>query len=114
MIILLLFLILISVFILTKSLWDTKSRFALVFANESGKVDLVVVDPHVKTITTISIPPSTQVEVAHQLGQWKLESIYRLGKQEDLDGQLLADTITKSLKLPVDAWAHQKTKSLPF
>lgn len=101
-----LLIILVAFWFLLKSNWDGQTRFVLVFPDQGGGVSLVVADPHAKIITTLLIPGSTQVTVAGQLGVWKLSSVHHLGQQENLGGQLMADTITKSLKFPVDAWSE--------
>jgi len=85
--------------------WNGKTLFTVAVSQKSGEVDLLIVDPRTASLTILTIPANTQVAVAHQLGSWKIESVYALGEQEGLGGQLLADTVMKSFKFPIDAWA---------
>jgi len=92
--------------VMQKSVWDGKNRFVVAVSGLDGGVSLLVFDPLSHLITTIDIPSNTSLELSHQLGTWKLGSVWHLGKQEKIGGRLLKDTITKSLLLPVDAWAE--------
>jgi len=54
---------------------------------------------------TINIPADTQVETAHDLGTWKIGSVWQLGINEKLGGRLLSDTVIKNFLFPVGVWA---------
>ncbi len=85
--------------------WRSSAKTFLVVSKESGEVVISVFDPGLEKITNIIIPKNTEVDVARQLGRWKLGSVRELGENEDLKGKLLAETIVKHFKLPVAAWA---------
>ncbi len=85
--------------------WKSSAKTCLVISKESGEVVISVFDPGLEKITNIIIPKNTEVDVARQLGRWKLGSVRELGENEDLEGKLLAETIVKHFKLPVAAWA---------
>jgi hypothetical protein len=85
--------------------WKSSSKTSLVISKESGEVVISVFDPRLEKITNITVPKNTEVDVARQLGRWKLGSVRELGENEDLEGKLLAETIVKHFKLPVVAWA---------
>jgi len=85
--------------------WKSSAKTFLVISKESGEVVISVFDPGLEKITNITIPKNTEVDVARQLGRWKLGSVRELGENEDLEGKLLAETIVKHFKLPVAAWA---------
>ena len=95
---------------LRRGLWSGESRLSLVIAGNRGDVTLAVFDPESGTITTIDIPGETEVNVARQLGTWRLASVLKLGENEGFGGRLLSETITKSLKLPVEAWASSDAR----
>jgi hypothetical protein len=80
--------------------WGGKEKINLVV---NGKQDIVVttLDPEKKEIIILKIPLNTEVEVARNLGRWKLESVWQLGKNEGIGGKLLAETVTRFFKLPV-------------
>lgn len=92
--------------------WNGKDKIAVAIRNDSDGVDLVVFDPLVEEIFRLKVPGSTQIDVSNQLGIWRLESVWKLGEQEDLGGELLSRSITKSLKLPVYLWADRQALGL--
>lgn len=85
--------------------WKSSGKTFLAISKENGEVVVSVFDPELEKITNIIIPKNTEVDVARQLGRWKLGSVRELGENEDLEGKLLAETIVKHFKLPVAAWA---------
>jgi len=103
---LVLFIILLWVFVMPTK-WDKQARLALAVSNnsEQGPISILIFDPIGQSITTISIPPNTEVSASHNLGSWPLGSIPALAKNEKLEGSLLPKTITKTLKFPVEHWA---------
>src|SRR3989344_2928386 len=92
--------------------WDGTSKLHMVVNKTDGNIELLVFDPQLQEIAAITIPGNTQVEVAGGLGIWKLGSVWELGKQENVDGELLARTITKELSLPVFVWSESQAESL--
>ena len=91
--------------ILQTKFWKSSAETFLVIGKENGDVIVSVFDPEFEKITNIIIPKNTEVEVARQLGRWKLGSVRELGENEDLEGKLLAESVVKHFKLPVAAWA---------
>lgn len=85
--------------------WKSSAGTFLVISKESGEVVISVFDPGLDKITNIIIPKNTEVDVARQLGRWRLGSVRELGENENLKGKLLVETIVKHFKLPVAAWA---------
>ena len=85
--------------------WKSSAKTFLVIGKENGDVVVSVFDPGLEKITNILIPNNTEVEVARQLGRWKIGSVIELGENEDLEGMLLAETVVKHFKFPVAAWA---------
>jgi hypothetical protein len=85
--------------------WKSSAKTSLVISKRGGEVVISVFDPGLEKITNIIIPKNAEVDVARQLGRWKLGSVRELGENEDLEGKLLAETIVKHFKLPVAAWA---------
>ncbi len=95
-------------FVISRKYWNGEDRLTLSVQKLDGDVNVVTFDPKTSEIINIVIPGATEVEVANQLGVWKLKSVWRLGEQEDLVGTLLARTITKHFKFPVYLWAHDE------
>ncbi len=85
--------------------WDGKSRLALAIQDKSGAVKLSVFDPQTESITVITVPANTQVDVARQLGEWKIGSVWKLGENEKIGGSIISETVTKTLRLPTEGWA---------
>jgi len=88
--------------------WSSSDKTALVIRKESGDVIISVFDPEQEKITNLIIPESTEVNVARQLGRWKLRSVWELGEDEKLGGKLLAETFVRHFKLPIVAWADSQ------
>lgn len=63
-------------------------------------------------LISIRIPGDTEVDVAHQLGRWRIKSVWQLGVNEGLGGKLLAETVTKNFKFPSMAWTGEQGRGL--
>ena len=90
-----------------KNLWSGEQKMAVVVQENKEDVSILIFDPVSEEITRISIPGNTQVEVAGNLGVWKIKSVWDLGKNENLDGSLLAKTVAKNFKFPVYVWSDK-------
>src|SRR3989304_7037936 len=95
-------------FVTSRKYWDGEERLTLAVQKLDGDVNVVTFDPITSEIINIAIPGDVEVEVANQLGVWKLKSVWDLGKQEELEGTLLARTVTKHFKFPVFLWAQSE------
>lgn len=80
------------------------NRLALVVPTANG-VEVTNFDFELGEVTTLELPAEAQVEVARGLGTWKLGSVWQLGVNEQLDGLLLAETMSRYYHLPVYVWA---------
>src|SRR5258708_3353297 len=90
--------------------WDGKHKLVLAISDSNGDVQLDVFDPVSSQITKIQIPGSTEVDVAHQLGIWRLKVVPKLGEKEGEGPDILPLTITKHFKFPVYAWGEEPVK----
>jgi len=88
----------------TRKYWNGEDK-VVVAVNEGKEVKVFIFDPIVSEIVQIVIPGNTEVEVARDLGIWKLSSVWELGKRENLEGKLLTRTLAKHFKFPVYIWA---------
>lgn len=86
------------------SKWDMKSRLIVAIPQENKDVTIAVFDPASHSIMHFMLPATTQVIASRNLGTWKLGSIWELGLQEKVGGQLLTETILKTFQIPVDVW----------
>jgi len=87
--------------------WDREEKLILVINRGGLGVAVVSFGPKVKEINSLIIPGETQVDVAGQLGKWKLKSVWQLGLNEKIGGGLLAKTIVKNFGFPVIGWADE-------
>ncbi len=90
--------------------WKSSAKTSLVIRRENGDVTISVFDPELEKVTNMTIPSNTEVDVARQLGRWKLGSVWELGENEKLGGKLLTETVVKHFKLPVVAWADDPAR----
>ncbi len=88
--------------------YKTFERTNIAVYTKSGDVVVIAADPQQKTITTLKIPGNTQVEASRQMGKWRLKSIWKLGHDEKIGGRLLAETVTRSFRFPIDSYADEK------
>lgn len=66
-----------------------------------------------KEIMFIEIPSNVEVEVAHNLGNWELSSVWSLGENEKIGGgRLLVETLRNNFFAPVFFWTSEKGNSL--
>lgn len=87
--------------------WNGKSKLSIV-VDEGNDVSVLTFDPANDSLTHIIIPGDTEVMVARELGRWRLKNVGKLGKSENLEGLLTAETLTKYFKFPTYAWASQE------
>src|SRR4030043_451288 len=99
---------LIGIFLLKTKTWVGDSKLTLVI-NNSKEIYIAVFDPVGDDITTIKIPGSVEVEVSRRLGKIRIASIWQLGEDENLDGILLAETVTKNFRIPVTSWGDKES-----
>lgn len=85
--------------------WKNDSKIIIAAARAEGDVTVYIIDPVNEDLVSVILPAYMEVEVANQLGVWKLGSVWELGKNEKLDGKLLAFTLVKHLKFPVYLWS---------
>lgn len=82
-----------------------KNKINVAIKGEDGAILVSSFDPDSREITTILVPPQTQLDVSHELGKWKAKSIWQLGINEKLTGELLPQVVTKNFHLPLFLWA---------
>lgn len=91
-------------------LWDGKTRLTVVVAKENPEIYSIEVATG--TLTKFSIPKNTQIEAANKYGKWYVGSLFELGRQKHLKGELLQRSLQKSLGIPVDAWIEEGGEGL--
>lgn len=92
--------------------WDGSDKFNYVFKNENGDVAIRVLDPTLSESVTLIIPGDTQVTVARNLGTMRIKNVWQLGINEKLNGNLLAQTVTKNFLAPVFLWSDYDIQAL--
>ena len=85
--------------------WKNDSKTIIAVAGVENDVTVYIIDPVNEDLVSVIMPANMEVEVANQLGIWRLGSVWELGKNEKLDGKLLALTLVKHLKFPVYLWS---------
>jgi len=94
---------------LSTKYWDGRSKFAFVFENSSGNVEVTVLDPALNEETSLIIPGDTEINVAHGYGTLRIKNVWQLGINEKLGGGLLAATLTDSFLFPTNLWSDTGT-----
>ena len=89
-------------FVVYRSAFGGASRISTVALSSNGDVVFSLYDFGEGLIANVTIPGNTEVDVARSLGSWIISSVWKLGENEKVSGdRLLAETTTKSLKMPV-------------
>lgn len=100
--------LILSVFLylkLSTRYWNGHDKFAFVFENSSGNVEVTVLDPALSEETTLIIPGDTEINVARGYGTLRIKNVWQLGVNEKLGGGLLAETLTDSFLFPTNLWS---------
>lgn len=90
--------------------WFESSRITVVVAEENPVV--YSYEPAAKSIFIIKIPKNTQVEASYGYGNWFAGSLFDLGEQEGLGGDLLVKSLQKEFGIPIDAWVDSRGEVL--
>ena len=97
---LLIFIVLLSLVVI----FNGKNKINIAFINQ--KPFVFSFDPQEKKAIILSLPPKTFIETIHGYGNYPLESIYKLGEQESLDGgEFFASSLQENLRVPIDGYA---------
>lgn len=100
------------VFLFKTEKWESDSKFILVINDSSGDVIVSTLDPDLEEMTNLLIPQDTEVDVAKNLGKWKIKSVWKLGENEKMDGELLRLTVVKNFNIPVNSWSDSSAEAL--
>lgn len=103
-----LFLLFTGVMILLTSNSYLKKRFekpALVVNGREEGVLVLLFDPVKSKLVKIIIPQETEVELAINLGVWRIGNVWTIGINEGKGGDLLAQTIIKNFAFPINLWS---------
>ncbi|TSC89415.1 MAG: Uncharacterized protein G01um10145_572 [Microgenomates group bacterium Gr01-1014_5] len=92
------------------SQWITGTRLTIVVASDNPKV--YSYNPQAEKLVVFEIPDNTQIETSRGYGQWFAGSLWKLGEQEKLRGELLRESVQKSLGLPIDGWIEERGEAL--
>jgi len=83
--------------------WDGKNKINIAFINQ--KPFVFSFDPQEKKAIILSLPPKTFIETIHGYGDYPLESVYKLGKQESWGGgEFFASSLQENLRVPIDGY----------
>ncbi len=109
-----LFVIFLITFSQTK-FWRSGDKLSLSVGDGGGGVSVITFDSKGETITTVTIPGDTQVEVSRGLGTFRLKSVWELGVNEKAEGALTSETVTKNFEFPSYTWVDARADlSSPF
>lgn len=84
-----------------------KDKLIVAIKRGDGSVNVVVFDKHLSEITDVSIPGNIETDAAHELGVWKLKSLWELGDRQGMGGEILTKSIIKYFNIPVYFWAEE-------
>lgn len=88
--------------------WSSEDRFVLLNVTPEDGWEVIVYDKPRKLMTTVNISKETKIEVARQLGEWPLSSVWKLGEQEGRAGELAQFSLMHTYNIPADGWVYNK------
>jgi len=91
-------------FVLSTHFWNDSDKIAVTVRRGNGDVSVIVFDPKLEEITTLTIPGDTEVNVARNLGVMRLKNVWQLGENEGATGRLLSETLTNNFRFVSFLW----------
>lgn len=90
--------------VLSRSIWDGEHQINFVI--DSQPVFLVSFEPEKETpLNILTLPPEIYIELAHDYGFYRLESVNNLAEYEGrVGGRLLAESLNEYLGIPLEAY----------
>jgi hypothetical protein len=94
-------------FVLKQSIWDGEHQLNIVI--DAQPVILVSFEPvRDPPLNILTIPEQTQIEIVHDFGFYRLESVTGLaGYEGRIGGQLLAESLSEYLGIPQEAYISE-------
>jgi len=68
---------------------------------DQNQITFLSLDPTTDTVTLLSFPPNLVIQTAYGYGDYKVDSLLKLGQIEGLDDLLLTSSLQQTLGLPV-------------
>lgn len=97
------------VFLIIKFIFSgNDARTVVAIKSKDGDVIVTSLNRSTGEISSIIIPRNTQLDASRQLGTWKVDSLWKLGFDENFEGRLLQESIAKNFYFPVDSWADEE------
>lgn len=89
-------------------------KFIYISKTDNGGGEIVSIDPTLNKVNRYLIPPETVLVSSRGYGEYKISSLWILGEKENLNGQLVSETVTKNYFLPVYFWKNEKSSNMSF
>ena len=99
-------------FVISAHFWNGSDKLAVTSRRENGDASVIVFDPKLSEITTLTIPGDTEVNVARNLGTMRLKNVWQLGENEKATGKLLAETLTNNFRFVSFLWIDSAGEGL--
>lgn len=90
----------------TNRVWGGEEKITIVVNSQTPKI--YSFDPISQKVTVLELPRSLEIAASHGLGSWFAGSLYELGLQKKMGGELLRTSLQKSLGIPIDAWVASR------
>ncbi len=93
--------------------WDGRSNINIAFKTDT--ISVISYNPQSQKMTILNLPNNLYMELPKGYGSWSLGSVYDLGQSENppVGSELLKESLTKLLGLPMDAYITLDQNSKP-
>lgn len=85
---------------------DTQ-KIAVAYPNEDGSASVLVIDYQGEDAAKITLPSDLSVDLSHNLGTFRLKSLWEMGVNEKDPGDIFVKTISKNLAVPVYLYSEK-------
>lgn len=87
-------------------LWKDDLRITFVVA--SNPPVLVSYQTHSSEVVFVPFPENLEIEGSYNVGKWHVQSLYEVGNQRGIRGDLLTRSVQYALSVPVDGWMDKQ------
>lgn len=88
------------------------SKFSVVEKTDDGGGEIMIIDPKLETVVRYKINPDLVLNSAYGYGEYKLDSLWKLGVKEGLGGELVSKSIATNFMIPIYKWKDGEQSNL--
>lgn len=88
-----------------------QNKFIIAVRQNNNDVHIHIIDPSSRKYVIINIPSETLVDASNNLGQWRIGTLWKLGQNEKMGGEVLGKSIIRNFNFPISYWADYQAEN---